>query len=109
LIGGRALPREEGRSSAQGARIKRTNCAEMPLPRLDFAVHDRPGQTVFVLELDPVPTRGAWPTFGPLVYMLGGSLCWAGESCVPMLAMPPESAEQGLQPFFIGDLALPYR
>ena len=41
----------------------------MPFPRLDFAVHDRRGQTVFVLELDPVRTRGAQPTYGPLIYL----------------------------------------
>lgn len=71
----------------------------MPLPRLDFTVHDRSGQIVFALELDPTRTRGARPTFGPLVYfsvtqvrdatgpfgthrplMLGGSLCWTGET-----------------------------
>jgi hypothetical protein len=30
----------------------------MPLPRLDFAVHDRRGQTVFVLELDQCGLAG---------------------------------------------------
>jgi len=50
----------------------------MPLPRLDFVAHDRPGQIVFTLELDPTRVRGGrskWRV--PL--MLGGAIAWIGE------------------------------
>src|SRR5579875_517057 len=81
----------------------------MPLPRLDFAAHDHPGQIVFMLELDPERTRGARPTSGPIVYLnltqprdrsgssgtheplwIGGWISWTGENDGLLIpAQPP--------------------